>query len=207
MQRFWIGIFCACFIMTSALSATAAQDMPPEEQKRMSIVISQLTKVFLNTVQPQDFLNPKTPEKLLHFGALYVEKMYPLSKARTAPALLKAGGGSAPLGERLVSMQDVKKVIKKFFDYDLPTIAIGQYGSVHFDGKDLHIRMSGGAPAYWAQVTEAKILESGNITVEGVLRNPEHEKTIAFTAELKPIIWDNLETFAVVSLESHKEGK
>ncbi len=207
MQRFWIGIFCACFLVSSVLSATAAQDVTPEAQKRMSIVISQLTNVFLNTVEQKDFFNPKTPEKLLYFGALYVEKMYPLRKARTAPALLKAGGGSAPLGERLVSLQDVEEVIKKFFDYDLPAIAPGQYGSVHYDGKDLHIRMSGGAPAYWAQVTEAKELDSGNIAVKGVLRNPEHEKTIAFTAELKPILWNNLETFAVVSLASQQEGK
>ncbi len=206
MRQLRIGFFCICALLCSALSVQAAEDVSPEAQKRMSIVLSELTRTYLTSVQPKEFFDPKKPENLLTFAARYVERMYSHSKARLAPALLKSGG-SAPLGERLVTLQDVKSVIKRFFNYDLPAITPGQYGSVHFDGKDFHIRMSGGAPAYWAQVKEAKALDSGNIAVKGVLRDPEHHEVSTFTAELKPILWKSLKSYAVISLTTTKKGE
>ncbi len=206
MQRTWIGIFCICVILCSAFSAKAASDVSPEAQKRMSIVISELTRTYVDSVQPKQFFDPEHPEELLFFAAFYVERMYGLSKARLAPALLKEGG-TAPLGERLVSLGDVKNVVKRFFDYELPTLAPKQYGSVYFDGKDFHLRMAGGAPAYWAQVQEAKVLNTGNISVQGVLRGPEQGVVATFTAQLKPIFWKSLQTYAVVSLTTTKKGE
>ncbi len=206
MRRTLMGIFCACAVVCSAFPAQATQDVTPEAQKRMSIVLSQLTRSYLDSVQPQQFFDPKQPEELLYFAAHYVERMYTISEARLAPALLKSGG-TAPLGERLVSLQSVENIIKHFFDYDLPAIAPGQYGSVHFDGKEFHLRMAGGAPSYWAQVTQATVLNTGNFAVKGVLRDPEHHEVATFTAELKPILWKNLQTYAVVSLTTTKKGE
>ncbi len=206
MQRTWIGIICACLLLCSAVQGRAAEDVSADAQKRMSIIISELTRLGVYSVQAK-LLDPKNPEALLDFAARYVESTYPLSKSRLAPALLKSGG-TAPLGERLVSLQAVKDVVKRFFAYDLPSIAPGQYGSIHFDGKDFHIRMAGGARVYWAQVKEAKELATGNIQVQGVLRTPEDtEIPYSFTAELKPILWKSLKTYAVVSLTTTPIGE
>ncbi len=207
MQRILASLFCFCLLLGSTLSANATEDVGPEAQKRMSIVLSQLTRNYLTSVQPKEFLDPAHPEDLLYFGGHYVENMYKLSKARLAPTLLKSGG-SAPLGERLVPYEAVKVAIKRFFDYDLPALTAGkQYGSVFFDGKEFHLRMSGGAPAYWAQVKEAKVLDTGNIAVKGVLRDPEKKEVATLTAELKPILWKSIKTYAVVSLSTTTKGK
>ncbi len=198
MHHIKIGFFCICVLLYSTLASQAAEDVSPDAQKRMSIVITNITKGRLYSVQPELF-NPKKLDEILYFAGHYVEERLTYSKSRIAPALLKQGG-SAPLGERLVPLQDVKDVLKRFFDYDLPAIAPGQYDSVHFDGKDFHLRMSGGAPSYWAQVTEAKELSTGNIAVKGVLRDPERHAGPTFVAELKPILWKSLKTYAVISL-------
>ncbi len=206
MHQIKTGFFCICLLLCSTLSAKAAEDVGPEAQKRMSIVLSQLTRNLLTSVQPNIFLDPKTPNELLYFAGHYVEKIHSKGKARLAPALHKSGG-SAPLGERLVTLEAVKTTIKRFFDYDLPAMAPGQYGSVHFDGKEFHLRMSGGAPAYWAQVKEAQALSTGNIAVKGVLRRPEDQEVATFTAELKPILWKSMKTYAVISLTTTQKGK
>ncbi len=204
MHRTWMGILCICIVLCSALPARA--DVGPEARNRMSFVLTLLTSNRLSSVQIKELTDQKNLSRLLSFAAFYVEAMHSYSKVRLSPALLKSGG-TAPLGELIVPLDAVKNVIKRFFDYDLPELTPNtHYDSVYFDGKDLHIRMASGGTSYLSVVKEAKVLNTGNIFVKGVMRT-DSEPDTPFTAELKPILWKNLKSYAVVSLTPVQKGE
>ncbi len=189
MRNLKIGLFCLCFFLCANFPAKAAEDVGPEAQKYMSIFLSQLTTHFITSVD-QEFFSDK--DNLYTLGK-YLADDFPRSKARLAP------DGSLKI---LLSFEDIKSTMKRFFDYDLPTLAPGDYDSFSFDGKDFWIMPADGAPSYWAQVKEAKELKTGNIAVKGVLRDPEEFEVATFTAELKPIVWKGMKTYAAISLKT-----
>ncbi len=211
MHRIWIGLFCICLLFGTICSAKAADDLGPEAKKHMSIVLSELTLNSYENVQSKNFSKPEQRAELLAFAAYYVDTNYSLSKTRITPTLPRKYTNSFS-HEPTISLKDVKSIVKRFFDYDLPAIPIGEYDSAYFDGKDFRIIMASGGIVYFAQVQEAKRLKTGNIAVKGVLRGPDERDEDppfimgSFTAELKPILWRNMSTYAVVSLKSVWKG-
>ncbi len=197
MQNIKIGLFCFCLLLCTSFSVKAAEDVGPIAQKRMSIVLSELTRNYRKTVD-EKFFDPKNYQGAAYFAGKYLGNRFTFSKTRYAS---DAGGGF------YVSLEDVKAVIKRLFDRELADITPGTYDFMTFDGKDFLLHPSDGDPAYWAQVKEAKELKTGNIAVKGVFRDPEKFEVATFTAELKPIVWKGMKTYAVISLAYTRKEK
>ncbi len=218
MPRTLIGILVLCLFLCSTIVAQAADTPksptanPVEDsgensalQKRIEYIIHNLAYMRVFTIQPKQFFDPKTPTDMLNFAAFYVENRYQFSKVR-----IPQNSNDTSLGELIISLQDVKSTIKLFFDYDLPTLSPGKYERVYFDGKDFHLRMATGGDLCGANVTKITKLSTGNLAAQGIFTcsSDDEDKSYAFfEAELKPMLWKDLHTYAVVSLTHKKKGE
>ncbi len=196
----YLRIFCCNFLLFlfTCLSAQAAADVSPAAQKRMSIVLSQVTRDFLYSFKREDLSASNNISKAVAFAVSHLDRYHFRSK------VFRNSNGLGPL---LVLPKDVNEVLLRFFEFTLPPdLAAGTYNFVSFDGKVFSYGADMSEVGMYAYVQHAKEEKNGLISVQGILSHPTYSKgKHAFTAVLKPILWQGLHTYAVISITKAHE--
>ncbi len=202
--------FTKCFFLLSVLwlslsvNAQAAEKVSDFDKNRISILLNDVIAGRMSTVSESTF-DASKPSALLNFAANFVSKSLTYS---TMTSLTTKDLGQYQ-GNGVIPLQAVKDVAKRFFDYEMPTPAEGDYDDMQFKGGHFYIVMADGGLYENILLTEVKVNKDNTITAHGKIFDVEEgvgegQKLDTFTALLKPHVWKGMKTYAIISISRQK---
>ena len=198
-------LFAGMFLLAVALLSMGAAKQS-DELKRMGIFISNFTEAGLYDFDLEadgdpnsaHFGDPAFDGDLIQFGITHNVINNPKTTIKKCPDKKCAWGGN------IISGSAVSASISKYFDLTVKNRSIeDSTPELYYDGKNYHFKAATWKPdtVYYADVQE--VSRRGKvITMTGELYNIKNKKDrpATFTATAKPHVWNDKDTWAILSL-------
>lgn len=176
-----------------------------DEIKRMGIFISNFTEAGLFNFDLEEDGSPEAA----HFGdKAYTSELIQFGITHNVinnPKLIrKCPDKKCAYGGNIISGQTVASSVRKYFDLSIKNQSLeDSMPEIYYDGKNYHFKASDWKPetVYYAEVQN--VTRSRNvITMTGELYNikNKNDRPAAFTAKAKPHVWNDKDTWSILSL-------
>lgn len=194
------------FVLVLTCALTLGATGKSSEIQRMGIFVSNFTEQGLYDFDLEEdgdpnlahFGNPAFTEELIKFGLTHNVINRSKSTVKSCPKK------RCPDGPHIMSGKSVAESVRKYFDLNIKNKTFSEDTiTVPYDGKNYHFDASDFRPGkvYYAEVQKVSH-ENGVITMTGELYNVKNKKDrpATFTATAKPHIWNDKDTWAILSL-------
>ena len=198
-------LFTSLALLAMALLSLGAARQS-DEVKRMGIFISNFTEAGLYNFDLEEDGDSETIHfgdranvgKLIEFGLIHNIINNPKSTVKKCTDKKCAYGGN------IISGKAVASSVRKYFDLSIKNQTLeDSIPELYYDGRNYHLEASDWKPdtVYYAEVQEVS-RRKGVITMSGELYNIKNKKDrpATFTATAKPHVWDDKDTWAILSL-------
>ena len=197
-------LFIAFALLAMAILSLGASRQS-DEVKRMGIFISNFTEAGLfkfdleedGDMEAAHFGDPAYVSELIQFGITH-------NVINNPKSIKKCPDKKCAYGGNIISGQAVASSVKKYFDLSIKNQSLeDNMPEIFYDGRNYHIKASDWKPetVYYAEVQEVS-RRRNVITMSGELYNLRNKKDrpATFTATAKPHVWDDKDTWAILSL-------
>ena len=195
------------FVLVLTCALMLAVKSQPSERDRMGIFISNFTEQGLYDFDLEadgdpdmaHFGNPAFTDELIKFGLTHNV----INRAKSTLKLCPKK--RCPDGPHIMTGKSVAESVRKYFDLNIKNKTVDEdTTTLVYDGKNYHFDADDLRPGkvYYAEVQDVS-RSRGVITMTGELYNVKNKKDrpATFTATAKPHIWNDKDTWAILSLK------